>query len=119
MQNPDEEEDEPMQRLSPSKGAAGLEQGPAESAGFEANTRFPDIDDLDNQAAQVDGKEFFKRARHRLSFQQFNDFLANIKKLNAHTQSRDQTLDIARGIFGAENGDLHEDFTALLSRHGV
>ena len=72
-----------------------------------------------SDAAQVDGKEFFKRARHRLSFQQFNEFLANIKKLNSHVQTRDQTLDIANGIFGPENQDLHVAFTQLLSRHGV
>ena len=28
----------------------------------------------------------------RLSFQQFNEFLANIKKLNSHLQTRDETL---------------------------
>jgi len=91
-----------------------------------ASTRFPDIGggspgpgDNAAAAAQVDGKEFFKRARHRLSFQQFNEFLANIKKLNSHLQTRDETLAKANEIFGPENQDLHVAFTALLSRHGV
>eukprot|EP00658_Telonema_sp_P-2_P052414 TRINITY_DN4060_c0_g1_i4.p1 TRINITY_DN4060_c0_g1~~TRINITY_DN4060_c0_g1_i4.p1 ORF type:complete len:258 (+),score=59.22 TRINITY_DN4060_c0_g1_i4:213-986(+) len=69
--------------------------------------------------AQLDGKEFFKRARHRLSFQQFNEFLANIKKLNSHLQNREETLQKASDIFGPENQDLHEAFQALLSRHNV
>ena len=67
----------------------------------------------------VDGKEFFKRARNRLSFQQFNEFLANIKRLNSHVQNREDTLQKARDIFGQENEDLHVAFTALLSRHGA
>lgn len=87
-------------------------------------SRFPDIgigstNDPNTAAAQVDGKEFFKRARHRLSFQQFNEFLANIKKLNSHLQTRDETLAKANEIFGPENQDLHVAFTALLSRHGI
>jgi len=97
---------------------------------IEGGSRFPDIGgnagsgsfgglDANAQAAQVDGKEFFKRARHRLSFQQFNEFPANIKKLNSHLQTRDETLDKANEIFGPENQDLHIAFTSLLSRHGV
>jgi len=79
----------------------------------------PDISAGVDAAAQLDGKEFFKRARHRLSFQQFNEFLANIKKLNSHVQTRDETLQKASEIFGPENQDLMEAFQALLSRHDV
>jgi len=94
---------------------------PPTSGGAPAS-RFPDLSGDQGGAdgkAEVDGKEFFKRARHRLSFQQFNEFLANIKKLNSHLQTRDETLDKANEIFGPENQDLHVAFTALLSRHGV
>ncbi|KAH9315262.1 hypothetical protein KI387_023889, partial [Taxus chinensis] len=38
---------------------------------------------------RVDGKEFFRQARNRLSLEQFSAFLANIKELNAHQQSRE------------------------------
>ncbi|KAL5663377.1 hypothetical protein ACJX0J_023485, partial [Zea mays] len=38
---------------------------------------------------RVDGKEFFRQARSRLSYEQFGAFLANIKELNAHKQSRE------------------------------
>jgi hypothetical protein len=37
---------------------------------------------------RVDGKEFFRKARERLRYDQFNDFLANIKKLNNREQTR-------------------------------
>jgi len=97
------------------------------ATGDTNGSRFPDIAGAGGSgsagaaadAAQVDGKEFFKRARHRLSFQQFNEFLANIKKLNSHLQTREETLDKANEIFGPENQDLHVAFTSLLSRHGV
>ena len=50
-------------------------------------------------ANKVDGKEFFRRARARLSYENFSQFLQNIKELNAHKQTRAETL--ARG-----GGDL-------------
>eukprot|EP00250_Pteridium_aquilinum_P017679 c23735_g2_i1 orf=136-1221(+) len=69
------------------------------------------------KTARVDGKEFFRQARNRLSYEQFSAFLANIKELNAHHQTREETLKKASDIFGPENGDLYEAFDGLLSRH--
>jgi len=68
-------------------------------------------------AGGVDGKQFFRQARSRLSYEAFNAFLANIKKLNSHQQSRDETLEEARKLFGTEHADLYHDFQALLNRH--
>eukprot|EP00253_Pinus_taeda_P028046 PITA_28046 len=66
---------------------------------------------------RVDGKEFFRQARSRLSYEQFSAFLANIKELNAHRQSREETLQKADEIFGSDNKDLYLAFDGLLSRH--
>ncbi|WOK91697.1 hypothetical protein Cni_G00388 [Canna indica] len=66
---------------------------------------------------RVDGKEFFRQARSRLSYEQFGAFLANIKELNAHRQSREETLRKAEEIFGTENKDLHLSFQGLLNRN--
>ncbi|GJP43019.1 hypothetical protein CLOM_g2525 [Closterium sp. NIES-68] len=66
---------------------------------------------------RVDGKEFFRQARNRLSYEQFSAFLANIKELNAHRQSREETLRKADEIFGPDNKDLYTAFDGLLSRH--
>lgn len=66
---------------------------------------------------RVDGKEFFRQARNRLSYEQFSAFLANIKELNAHRQTREETLRKANEIFGADNKDLYTSFDGLLSRH--
>uniref|UniRef100_A0A0D9W9G4 At4g15545-like C-terminal domain-containing protein n=1 Tax=Leersia perrieri TaxID=77586 RepID=A0A0D9W9G4_9ORYZ len=38
---------------------------------------------------RIDGKEFFRQARTRLSYEQFGAFLANIKEFNAQKQSRE------------------------------
>uniref|UniRef100_A0ACD5W3L1 Uncharacterized protein n=1 Tax=Avena sativa TaxID=4498 RepID=A0ACD5W3L1_AVESA len=65
---------------------------------------------------RVDGKEFFRQARSRLSYEQFAAFLANIKELNAHRQSQEETLEKADEIFGADNKDLFVSFQGLLSR---
>ncbi|KAI5073657.1 hypothetical protein GOP47_0011670 [Adiantum capillus-veneris] len=70
-----------------------------------------------SRTPRVDGKEFFRQARNRLSYEQFSAFLANIKELNAHRQSREETLRKADEIFGAENKDLYQSFDGLLSRH--
>ena len=66
---------------------------------------------------RYDGKEFFRQARARLSYEQFSSFLQNIKELNAHRQSREETLVKAKTIFGNENVDLYNAFEGLLSRH--
>eukprot|EP00930_Biecheleria_cincta_P026838 TRINITY_DN1886_c0_g3_i1.p1 TRINITY_DN1886_c0_g3~~TRINITY_DN1886_c0_g3_i1.p1 ORF type:complete len:281 (+),score=55.62 TRINITY_DN1886_c0_g3_i1:50-844(+) len=67
----------------------------------------------------VDGKAFFRMARSRLSYEAFNLFLASIKRLNNQQQTREETLDEARRIFGPELADLYKDFESLLSRHGM
>lgn len=66
---------------------------------------------------QIDGKEFFRQARTRLSYEQFGTFLASIKELNAHRKSRQETLAKAEEIFGAENKDLYLSFQRLLNRN--
>lgn len=67
--------------------------------------------------ARIDGKEFFRQARNRLSFEQFSAFLANIKELNSHRQTKEETLHKADEIFGSDNKDLYVIFDNLLSRH--
>ncbi|KAK9275603.1 hypothetical protein L1049_022870 [Liquidambar formosana] len=66
---------------------------------------------------RIDGKEFFRQARSRLSYEQFSAFLANIKELNAQKQSREETLRKAEDIFGTDNKDLYLSFQGLLNRN--
>lgn len=66
---------------------------------------------------RIDGKEFFRQARSRLSYEQFSAFLANIKELNAQKQSREETLRKAEEIFGTDNKDLYLLFQGLLNRN--
>ena len=73
----------------------------------------------ESAAARMDGKDFFRQARLRLTYEQFNQFLANIKRLNDHAQSREETIRMAQEIFGGENEDLFSSFKALLSKHGL
>lgn len=69
------------------------------------------------RAPRIDGKEFFRQARSRLSLEQFSAFLANIKELNAQRQSREVTLRKAEEIFGTDNKDLYISFQGLLNRN--
>mmetsp|Transcript_53158 Transcript_53158/g.137353 ORF Transcript_53158/g.137353 Transcript_53158/m.137353 type:complete len:269 (+) Transcript_53158:117-923(+) len=69
--------------------------------------------------SMVDGKEFFRKARSNLSYEAFNDFLASIKRLNNQQQSREETLEEARGIFGHEQQHLYKEFEQLLNRHAM
>ncbi|XP_062170689.1 uncharacterized protein At4g15545-like [Alnus glutinosa] len=66
---------------------------------------------------RIDGKEFFRQARSRLSYEQFSAFLANIKELNAQKQNREETLRKAEQIFGTDNKDLYLSFQGLLNRN--
>ncbi|XP_047150725.1 uncharacterized protein At4g15545 [Vigna umbellata] len=66
---------------------------------------------------KIDGKEFFRQARSRLSYEQFSAFLTNIKELNAQKQTREETLRKADEIFGSDNKDLYLSFQGLLNRN--
>ncbi|XP_010548899.1 PREDICTED: uncharacterized protein At4g15545 [Tarenaya hassleriana] len=66
---------------------------------------------------RVDGKEFFRQVRSRLTYEQFGAFLANVKELNAHKQTRQETLAKAEEIFGPENKDLYLVFEGLITRN--
>lgn len=66
---------------------------------------------------RVDGKEFFRQVRSRLSYEQFSSFLANVKELNSHKQTREETLRKAEEIFGPDNKDLYSIFEGLITRN--
>ncbi|XP_021774504.1 uncharacterized protein At4g15545-like [Chenopodium quinoa] len=72
---------------------------------------------LPSRTPRIDGKEFFRQARSRLSYEQFSAFLANIKQLNDHKQSREETLRKAEEILGTDNKDLYLSFQGLLNRN--
>ncbi|KAJ3693530.1 hypothetical protein LUZ60_009010 [Juncus effusus] len=65
----------------------------------------------------MDGKEFFRQARTRLSYEQFGSFLANVKEFNSTRQSREETLRKAEEIFGMENNDLYILFQNMINRN--
>ncbi|TVU19321.1 hypothetical protein EJB05_35465 [Eragrostis curvula] len=66
---------------------------------------------------RVDGKEFFRQVRNRLSYEQFSAFLANVKELNAQRQTREETLRKADEIFGPDNKDLYTIFGSIITRN--
>lgn len=66
---------------------------------------------------RVDGKEFFRQVRSRLSYEQFGAFLANVKELNSHKQTKEETLRKADEIFGPNNRDLYTIFEGLMTRN--
>ncbi|XP_012572356.1 uncharacterized protein At4g15545-like [Cicer arietinum] len=66
---------------------------------------------------RVDGKEFFRQVRSRLSYEQFGAFLANVKELNSNKLTKEETLKKADEIFGPENKDLYTIFEGLITRN--
>ncbi|XP_038880309.1 uncharacterized protein At4g15545-like [Benincasa hispida] len=66
---------------------------------------------------RVDGKEFFRQVRSRLSYEQFAAFLANVKDLNSHKQTKEETLQKAEEILGHDNKDLYAIFEGLINRN--
>ncbi|XP_077240611.1 PH-response transcription factor isoform X2 [Tasmannia lanceolata] len=67
--------------------------------------------------SRVNGKEFFRQVRSRLSYEQFGAFLASVKDLNSHKQTREETLRRADDIFGPDNKDLYTIFEGLITRN--
>jgi len=96
--------------LAPPAGMMGVTTPPAGVGGAAVGS---------GSSPVIDGKQFFRQARSRLSYEAFNLFLASIKRLNSQQQSREETLDEARRIFGPELQDLYRDFENLLNRHGM
>ncbi|KAJ8751961.1 hypothetical protein K2173_000707 [Erythroxylum novogranatense] len=77
----------------------------------------PRVRSMPARTPRIDGKEFFRQARTRLSYEQFSAFLANIKELNAQKQTREETLRKAEEIFGIDNKDLYLSFQGLLNHN--
>lgn len=87
--------------------------------GEAEHTMPPPAPPAEGANAHLDGKDFFRQARLRLTYEQFNQFLTNIKRLNDHVQTRDETLKQAQDIFGPDNQDLFVAFNELLNKHGL
>lgn len=90
----------------------------AQNFGGGGNSFQPPVKEADPASPQIDGKAFFRAARGKLSSEAFNHFLASIKRLNNQQQTREETLDEARRLFGPDNPDLYADFENLLNRQG-
>jgi len=65
---------------------------------------------------QIEGKAFFREARQRLTYDQFNNLISNIKNLNNRSLTKEETLERTRRIFGNDNNDLFWTFKKLLSK---
>ncbi|CAA0839909.1 Uncharacterized protein SHERM_06372 [Striga hermonthica] len=95
------------------------------SSGFSSvpSSQFSSMSSLESGSqpgkARVDGKEFFRQVRTRLSYEQFGAFLANVKELNSHKQTKEETLRKADEIFGPDNKDLSVIFEGLITRVGT
>ncbi|KAF6176564.1 hypothetical protein GIB67_034426 [Kingdonia uniflora] len=89
------------------------------SASSSQHSSMSGSSDIGSQSGRtrVDGKEFFRQVRSRLSYAQFGAFLANVKDLNTHKQTREETLRKADEIFGSENKDLFAIFEGLITRN--
>mmetsp|Transcript_10794 Transcript_10794/g.17684 ORF Transcript_10794/g.17684 Transcript_10794/m.17684 type:complete len:297 (-) Transcript_10794:1315-2205(-) len=61
------------------------------------------------------GKDFFKEARVFLSEAQFDELLHCMKKLNQSKVTRQETLTVARKLFGKSGENLYESFEKLLN----
>ncbi|KAK4433963.1 hypothetical protein Salat_0559000 [Sesamum alatum] len=86
-----------------------------------SSSQFSSTSSLDSGSqsgkTRVDGKEFFRQVRNRLSYEQFGAFLANVKELNSHKQTKEETLRKADEIFGPDNKDLYAIFEGLITRN--
>jgi hypothetical protein len=98
--------------------SSGPSSPPVSKSVYAATPARPDDRDSPGSGggAQIDGKQFFQVARSKLSYEQFSQFLHNIKELNAGRQNRDETLSRVRDIFGYQHHDLFGVFEQLLNK---
>ncbi|KAJ1536531.1 hypothetical protein HK096_009953 [Nowakowskiella sp. JEL0078] len=86
-----------------------------------ANNQLPSvitsgINTHQQQPSAVDGREFFKKARTILSYDEFTTLLWNVRTYNNREQSRQRTLDNLSELLSDRNRELFEQFERLLSR---
>ncbi|ORX79106.1 hypothetical protein BCR32DRAFT_294641 [Anaeromyces robustus] len=62
----------------------------------------------------IDGRDFFKLARSKLSYDQFTSLLANVKAYNNKDQGKGKTLENIEVILGETHHDLYKQFEKLL-----
>ncbi|KAG4093923.1 hypothetical protein H8356DRAFT_1696139 [Neocallimastix lanati (nom. inval.)] len=68
----------------------------------------------EEQTETIDGRDFFKLARIKLSYDQFTSLLNNVKAYNNRDQGKEKTLENIEIALGEEHHDLYEQFEQLL-----
>ncbi|KAG4106379.1 hypothetical protein H8356DRAFT_1323858 [Neocallimastix lanati (nom. inval.)] len=68
----------------------------------------------EHQPETIDGRNFFKLARSKLSYDQFTLLLANVKAYNNRDQGKGKTLENIEIALGEEHHDLYKQFEKLL-----
>jgi DNA repair exonuclease SbcCD ATPase subunit len=101
---------------SPGSQQPSLQQPGSQQPGSQQLTGSSMQSPTEAVAAAPDGRQFFRMARSALSYEAFNEFLANIKRLNGQQQSHEETLAQAAQIFGYEHQNLYTEFELLLNR---
>lgn len=96
----------------------GSSIGSTEPAVGRGTAQDPDTSSQ-NDIGVTDGRQFFRLAKSKLTFEGFNSFLASIKKLNSGGQTREDTIDEVRALFGPEHKELFQGFERLLNSHGM
>ena len=71
--------------------------------------------DPSSATTTVDGRDFFRKAKSVLSYDQFTQLLWNVKAYNTRDQSRQRTLDNVFQVIGDTHPDMYDAFEALLT----
>ncbi|KAF5465576.1 hypothetical protein F2P56_015567 [Juglans regia] len=107
----------PRRRSTSFSGSRGMFDDRSSAYSSMHSSHHGSLSGSDTGRTRVDGKEFFRQVRSRLSYEQFGAFLANVKELNSHKQTKEETLRKADEIFGPENRDLYMIFEGLITRN--
>ncbi|KAI8799486.1 hypothetical protein BJ742DRAFT_845678 [Cladochytrium replicatum] len=67
-----------------------------------------------SSSTPVDGREFFKRARGLLSYDEFTTLLWNVRAYNAREQSRQKTLENLEALMGEKHRGLFVQFENMV-----
>ncbi|KAJ8475735.1 hypothetical protein OPV22_019462 [Ensete ventricosum] len=98
------------------EGCGSMSHCYASSQQSSASGSPPHRQSMPGYTPRIIGKELFRQARSRLSYEQFAEFLTIVKEFNARRQSCEETLAKAEEIFGTEHKDLYLSFQSLLNR---
>ncbi|KAK9728592.1 hypothetical protein K7432_000941 [Basidiobolus ranarum] len=88
---------------------------PSHSVRFEASSLRSNEPDSTRMSSSVNGKDFFRKARRILSYDEFTSLISNVKAYNSREQTKARTINNVSRILLPKYSELYSQFENLIT----